>query len=181
MKSVLCSFLFLILMIGATFGHNKEHYPGLSANNNYFIENKGQWDCNILFFTNTNGMYVWVTKDALVFDFYSLLLLPRSANFKPITPKDPVDSPVINGHVVKMKIHNNDQYIYARQEIITGQALEQYNNYFKGNDPARWASYVKLFSIVFIKNYIPGVDLKLYYDEGKFRYDLIAQPGVNPG
>lgn len=178
-RLIFCTF-FLINLIGATFGQNSEQFSRLSANKSFFIENKGQWNKDILFLAEANGMHVWITTTDIVFVFYTVQGSPLSPNSLTQNPNERVDSPIIKGNVVKMKIGVTDQKSFANQEINTGTALEQYNNYFIGNDQSRWASHVKLFSSVLIKNYVPNVDLNLYYDEGKFRYDLVAHAGLNP-
>jgi gliding motility-associated-like protein len=180
MKSVAGSIFFLFVMTLTSFCQNTGQYSEASAKQSCFIENKGQWDQNILFMARNSGINVWITREKLVFDFYTIKMIPKPDGFKLRSSKDPVDSPVINGHVVSMKILNKGQIKNTGQKIQTSGTLQQYLNYFTGNDPAHWASNVKLFTSVIIENYIAGVDLKLYFDEGRFRYDLIIQAGINP-
>ena len=38
----------------------------------FFIENKGQWDEEVLFLAKIGGMNAWITKTGVVYDFYKL-------------------------------------------------------------------------------------------------------------
>jgi gliding motility-associated-like protein len=55
-----------------------------------------------------------------------------------------------------------------------------YTNYFKGNDPSRWASDVPSFSEVFYTGLYSGVNLSAYSVNNTFKYDFIVAPSVDP-
>jgi len=65
---------------------------------------------------------------------------------------------------------------------ITGdKPLNSYNNYFIGNDAARWTSNCKIFQAVTYRGIYPGIDLRYYTENGHLKYDLVIHPGGNPG
>src|SRR5687767_8254755 len=40
------------------------------TNELFFIENKGQWNEEVLFFTKVDGLDAWITKNGIMFDFH---------------------------------------------------------------------------------------------------------------
>src|SRR3979411_2677744 len=65
----------------------------------------------------------------------------------------------------------------AVMEIIPDKPVSSYNNYFIGNDPAKWASGCKVYQAVTYKNVYPNIDLRYYIESGRLKYDLIVFPG----
>jgi hypothetical protein len=37
-----------------------------------FIENKGQWDDEVLFFARQGGLNIWITKFGLTYDYFKI-------------------------------------------------------------------------------------------------------------
>ncbi len=60
------------------------------------------------------------------------------------------------------------------------KVLPTYNNYFTGNDAAKWASDCKVYEAVTYKNIYPNIDVRYYTESGNLKYDLIVHPGGNP-
>ena len=58
MKRLFSGILFFSFLTVVSYGQNIEQYTKVSANKNYFVENKGQWDKDILFLAEANGMKV---------------------------------------------------------------------------------------------------------------------------
>ena len=55
-----------------------------------------------------------------------------------------------------------------------------HENYFKGNDPSRWASEVKSYANSMYSNVWSGVDIKLYQYAQYLKYDYHVSPGIDP-
>lgn len=55
-----------------------------------------------------------------------------------------------------------------------------YNNYFIGNDPAKWSSNVQLFEEVFYTGLYSGVNLTAYSVNNRFKYDFVVAPNADP-
>ena len=63
--------------------------------------------------------------------------------------------------------------------IVADKPIETYNNYFIGDDPAKWAVGCKIYQGITIQNIYPNVDLRYYSNNGLMKYDLIVKPGGN--
>src|SRR5262249_53342492 len=81
------------------------------------------------------------------------------------------------GHVVRLRWEGANPaaqvYGLARQEGIS--------NYFIGNDPAKWVTYVPSYGQVAYRDVYPGIDL-LYYgnSQRQLEYDFVVAPGADP-
>ena len=198
----LCTFLsiILLLLLGISFCFAESQKDLIKQNQkNFFIENKGQWPEEVKFLAKINGMNAWVTKSGITYDFYKI----EARN--PLTPFEkggtslgvsfppfskgvrrfssrvmgfPQNSTAISGHVVKMSMINQSESTY--NQFIGVDKLEEYHNYFIGNDSTKWASFVPLFSEVLVKNPDSGINTRYYFDNGMIRYDYIIEPGKNP-
>lgn len=129
-----------------------------------FIENRGQWHPDAQFLARMNGLDLWVTDKALVYDLYQM--------DTEATPNTAVRS----GHVVRM------EFLGAGKSASAAgyEALPGTYNYFIGKDRTRWATNVKRFGEARIQSLYPGVDAVLYADNGAPRYDLVVAPGADP-
>jgi hypothetical protein len=144
-------------------------------NNKHFIENKGQWDKNILYLYSGNNINLWITKEGLVYDFYKIES-EENINHKNPLSKSKRTSERYNKqcHAFKM------QFIGVKAEEIkrTGyNKTESYYNYFIGKDKNKWASNVPLYNEVEIKELYDGINERFYFDGDYVRYDIIASPG----
>jgi len=146
---------------------------------NTFIENKGQWPKNILFLTKGEGVNTWITVDGVVFDYYrqdiirykteqEILANPKDAEYV-LGPK--------YGHVISLQNTTNTDKTKAYCDQT--HCLTTTYNFFYGNDPNKWISDVKSYSEVSVINAFDGVDIRYYYDKGRFRYDYMVSPGTD--
>jgi gliding motility-associated-like protein len=55
-----------------------------------------------------------------------------------------------------------------------------YSNYFLGNNPARWSSYVASYNEVFYTGLYSGINLAAYSVNNQFKYDFLVAPGADP-
>ncbi|HYG82932.1 MAG TPA: SBBP repeat-containing protein, partial [Pyrinomonadaceae bacterium] len=78
--------------------------------------------------------------------------------------------------VVRMKLlgANEAPRVSGREE------LEGKNNYFIGNDPAKWRTGVPTYARVQYQDVYPGVDLVYYGNQRQLEYDFVLQPGADP-
>lgn len=53
-----------------------------------------------------------------------------------------------------------------------------YYNYYVGANPTKYASHVPLFGELTRRGIYPGIDLRLYFDGGLLRYDVLVAPGA---
>ena len=145
-----------------------------------FIENKGQWDKEVKFLARFNGMKVWVTESGIVFDLYQINKNnTNSLDSISFLPGQNDTGISIKGHVFKMNFPQIPG-IVSKKHFEGRNQQPGYFNYFIGNDSSHWASHVKLWSEVIIKDVAPSIDMRIYVDQQMPRYDLIIHPGGNP-
>jgi hypothetical protein len=135
----------------------------LAQNNNsqVFIENKGQWNSEAKFFSNSKGVNQWITNDGVVYDFHKAK-----------------DASIEIGHVVRMRFTGAG----ASGSSTEGELpLSGKLNYFKGNRPDKWVFGVRRFTEAATTNIYSGISVRHYFEKGAPRYDLVVQPGANLG
>jgi hypothetical protein len=67
MKINLFAFLTLFGFIYLGFGN---HIKAINFDYGFFIENKGQWNSNVLYLCRMKGLDAWITKSGINFTFY---------------------------------------------------------------------------------------------------------------
>ncbi|MFX1533139.1 MAG: SBBP repeat-containing protein [Promethearchaeota archaeon] len=55
------------------------------------------------------------------------------------------------------------------------------SHYFRGNNPARWVTGVRSYAQVIYPEVYDGIDLVYYFTAEGLKYDLVLQPGADPG
>lgn len=163
-------FFILSFLLGiAAFGQNIE-----------FIENKGQWDSQVLFqgqvnagafFVHSNGFTV-VQHNADDWKQLHEITHERSLNGKPVPPGFNFN---LRSHAYRVRFAGAN----AKARVIADKPLDSYNNYFIGNDPSKWASRCAIYQGITVKDLYPNIDLRYYTDNGTLKYDFIVNPGGN--
>ncbi len=140
-----------------------------------FIQNKGQWQSNVRYLAKTGGMNAWVTSSGIRYDFYRAATIPTVAQASAsISHSGAV--PTLEGTVVDMTFKNSTQPL-----DVPNYLQNTYYNYYVGADPTKYASHVPLFGELTRRGIYPGIDLRLYFDGGLLRYDVIVAPGAMTG
>lgn len=161
-------FLFLLLFIQSAYGQKY-----------LFEENKGQWHDDVLFRTEIPGGYLFITKTGMKY----LYIHPgdmkkfHGHNEKNAIPaRKSMEKQGIRMQAIAVDFHN------IAPSLKTEKKLQQptYSNYFTGNDPSKWASEVRKYEEVTIKNIYPGIHLKFYHNDEKLKYDLVVEARADP-
>lgn len=136
----------------------------------YFIENKGQWDKEILYLCRMNNVNAWITRHGVTYDFYG---------HKDVYLMNEIYSQGLEnkfytryGQVVKVEHLYHNDYIFSEPKY----QKQGFHNYFIGNEPKKWATYVGLYEEIVIKNIYNGIDQRWYFDGDALRYDYIVGP-----
>lgn len=115
-----------------------------------FVENRGQWADDVLFFAREGVVEATVTQDALV-------LRPR---------RDPRTDAWPSPLVLR----------FPKPRSVEGaSALPTLHHFILGSDPARHA---RGFAGVLLREVAPGIDVRLSRRDGSFAYDLELSPGA---
>ena len=140
-----------------------------------FIENKGQWDKQVVLKTDIGNGSVFLKNNG----FTVLQHSEKDMEARRIKLHGRIDGTVneniiIHSHAYAVEFINAN----PRPKILPDKPLETINNYFIGNDTTKWASGCKVYLGVTYKDVYPGIDIR-YYSDGasRMKYDIIAYPG----
>ncbi|HET9057253.1 MAG TPA: PKD domain-containing protein [Chitinophagaceae bacterium] len=145
------------------------------------MENKGQWDPAILFKGNVgNGSFFIQPSGFSVLihqpqDYEQLLQMAHGHSVAANDPLSRNKPGRLRSHVYKVTFAGGAD----NMQLVPDKELASHNNYFIGNDPAKWASNCKVYLGISGKNIYPGVDVRYYSQKGQLKYDLIVSPGAD--
>lgn len=128
--------------------------PGGESYKIEFIENRGQWECDVSFVGTVPGGLVRAERGAIG------IQIPTSAS---------------GGAYVRMVFEGSNQ-----SAVIEGrEQQEAMRHYFLGNEPSKWVRNARSFSQVAWRELYPGIDLILRAESGRAKYDLALMPGAD--
>lgn len=164
--------ILLILLTAASFSASARHQRDTLGVGSLmtFSENKGQWDDNILFRSQMRAATLFVERDC----FTIVLQHPDNATLNH-HPNTPSDRHRYRQHAYKVHFEN------SHADRLTGeQKTDDYENYFIGNNPDRWAGNVGKFLRVRYSELYDGVDLVVYSASNAMKYDFVVAAGADP-
>lgn len=126
-----------------------------------FIPNKGQWIREVESMSAIPSGYVWVKSDALRFGLHRV----RSHHAE--SEKEGTD-PLFHAYEMQFPGSKPGSWVEAGSR---GQTRYQF---FMGNDRSRWVSGLQANTELRRKELYPGVDLRLYFEGEKLKYDVEA-------
>lgn len=136
------------------------------------LENKGQWDEQILFQSKSQGQTIWVQQHGFVYDIrdYSNL---QNAHANPANGKSDLSfkSTLVSAHFIGSNAVTN-----ITKDIPT----PHYFNFFLGNDQSKWKENVKGYQQVVLNDFYPSIDLRIIDNDSHFKYELWCAPGSDP-
>jgi gliding motility-associated-like protein len=159
-----------------------------------FIENKGQWDKQIMYKGDmTTGSFLLQSTGYRVVLYnqddlgrrnetaHGLVTTPTKvkgdkSSFKDDTLAVPDLNFDLRGHIYEMRFLNANK----NPQVLPDKALDTYSNYIIGNDSTKWASNCKSYQGITYKNVYPGIDVRYYTANGVLKYDFIVNPGADP-
>jgi gliding motility-associated-like protein len=164
----------LFILISLTINAQKnivQKFPQQPINSNSFIENKGQWDKDVLFKSSFRGGNIWFQKKKILFHLKDYQKLHRNhAN------ESPCNDCIDRQHVV----HVN--FLGANEITILEKGLpsEEYYNYFIGNDSTKWGRNARAYNTFKLLNIYEGIDLNVLQNDEEIKYEFHVLPGVDP-
>ncbi|MBC7383598.1 MAG: gliding motility-associated C-terminal domain-containing protein [Bacteroidia bacterium] len=132
-----------------------------------FIENKGQWEPNVLFKAELPIGNLFVEKNQLTY-----LFVDKEATHK-LEHGTPLKS--IHFHSVKVKFLGSNFNTYLTKDYKS----KEYFNYFKGPEK-NWASNVFAYKKIVFHNVYPNTDLELLAQPDGLKINFILAPGADP-
>jgi hypothetical protein len=150
----------------------------LSAMPLSFTENRGQFGNKAMFKAEAGGATFYFCRDEVAYlftrntDQLEESLIPGSPG-----PENKFNHPRYKQEATLIKV----RFVGANPdaEIIGEDRQAHNNNYFLGNDPAKWRTDVPNWSSVIYRNIYPGIDLKYHGDSKGMKYDFIVNPGAD--
>lgn len=147
-----------------------------------FIENNGQWNDTIRYKAEIGNGALFLTDQGFVYHFiheedltahHQVVCSQESNVDRPVDAKQQL----FRHHAYKVK------FVGANQGpmVFKGeQKRSWYNNYFIGNDSAKWQSRVGLYGRVTQQEVYQGIDMTIYREGQDLKYDFIVAPGADP-
>lgn len=143
----------------------------------YFIENRGQWESDILFRTEIPGGFLFLKNNSLVYVFYDASKVssqhgkvPAKQTLSPTAKTSDLYS--IPAHGVEVRFQNSSQ---VTKHTPKNPVAVQFS-YFIGNDSKSWARDVKGYGEVIYENVYPGIDMRIYMHQFILKYEFIVHP-----
>ena len=146
-----------------------------------FTENKGQWDSTILFRTELPGGLLFLERNRFTYQFVDAEEYSRIVQFKllPFEKRNKSKPPslFVHAHAYRVNFLESNTDVVVRQK---GE-LPEYNNYFIGNDKAKWADNVRKYTEIRYHNIYDGIDAVVDGHNGTLKYTFFLNKGADPG
>jgi gliding motility-associated-like protein len=162
-----------------------------------FVENKGQWDGLVAFKGElSTGSFILKPDGGYKVILHSQDDLKTIAEYfhggysgantgtnkkivmESVEKKGGVSSStslLLHSHAYEVTFLNSNPH----PVIIKEKSLDTYNNYYFGNDSAKWVSGCKVYQAITYKDIYPNIDVRYYTNNDQLKYDLIVHPGGN--
>ncbi len=166
------TFLFILFLLSfSSFAQQNSLHP--------YIENRGQWDDDILYKVKLNAGAMFLEQTSVLFN----LLKPEDFDrkFHPHEFQEKYD-PNLNHTNDKLHYHAyRVNYLNANPDAFVNpdEASASYENYFVGSDPEKWASNVSLYSNVMYENIYDGIDLEWSQQDENLKYTFLVDPNAD--
>ncbi|MGK7395823.1 MAG: gliding motility-associated C-terminal domain-containing protein [Candidatus Cyclobacteriaceae bacterium M3_2C_046] len=185
----------LVILLGLGWmghtGKTKDYKPARMETGLKFIENKNQWDPEVLFRADIPGGKLYIIDDGLVYSFYDREKISHKHDCHTCEDQKRnhtqgranITNPDLSEAVEQVDMHAfKVEFTRANSavKVLGIAAYPETYNYFKGSEPSGWASGVKAYQAVIMQNIYSGIDLKLYQDRGHLKYDFIIKKGADP-
>jgi gliding motility-associated-like protein len=136
-----------------------------------YVENKGQWHENVLYKVSINDGAMFLENNCITW----ALVDPEGMSYSTAHHGSEIGTKSLfraaHSYKVNFKGANPNPQIYAESPS------NDYENYYIGKDPSKWASYVQKFNKVNYNSLYPAIDLVYYHQENTLKYDFILHPG----
>jgi Beta-propeller repeat len=137
-----------------------------------FVENRGQWPSDVLFFARQQGIELTVRADALVIQpAAEIVEWDREAR----PPREPVVRMPMGEHPLVLAFEQRGQQTSA-QAVEARDGLPTLHHFL--TEPLG-ATDCRGFETVVLREVAPGISIRLRIDHARYAYDVIADPGAD--
>ena len=160
-------------MLSAVLAWANSPHKAITAKKSFaFLENKGQWEKNILFKADIPQGQLFITRLGISYKLMSDI---------PSTGKDSLKSSGTHGnsnrktkgHLINVSFSES----LSNFQVVPFEAVETRYHFIKGK--SNWVNNARAYKEVRLKNLYPGIDLKLSFNNDLLKYDFIISPGVD--
>ena len=172
MKTIILSIICILVNLQFLNAQPHSHDDHVHQQHNHqkksnLIENKGQWPKPVLFNSSIEGGKVWIQQNKFVYHLQDYSAMHENhGNF------DSDAGIEIREKLVHLNFVGSNQFSAIEKQ----DESSFYFNYFKGNDPSKWASKVHSYENAALKNLYNGIDLNIENHGGQFKYEFIISP-----
>jgi hypothetical protein len=135
-----------------------------------FIENKGQWDKDVKFIAQIPGGVLQIRQQGLHYIF-----VDNNALYEMKHSKQSDEIKTLNAHGLDVIFEDSNPDFM----VSTNNSIAETSNYFYGNKPNNWATGVKSYGEIWLKNIYKGIDLRLYSTENALKYEFVVAPNAS--
>ncbi|MCC7224536.1 MAG: PKD domain-containing protein [Chitinophagales bacterium] len=141
-----------------------------------FVENRGQWHHNVRFRADLGDLNaLFLEPRAFTYTYYDMDDVAQLHDLSQASV-DEKNAFRLHGHTYKVRFLGA-----SNTTPMTGyDKRSDYNNYFIGDDPTRWASHAEIFDRVTYSNLYEGIDLSVYSRDAALKYDFVVSEEANP-
>lgn len=142
------------------------------------VPNEGQFNEEVLYRADAQGVAIWLTKSGAVYQFVRVSPTAEVAGDATEMAKSTLPSVAdlsYESHLMTISFEGADH-----SRARSGESAGWYANYFIGNQPMAWKQGVPVSASVVYESVYPNIDLKYYAQGQALEYDLIVNPGGDP-
>lgn len=162
------SLLWLAFLLAHICAYANSPLTPITGNFIKFIENKGQWQSNILFKASIPSGALFIEEKQLTYVFVDKQAIHDYHHGKKISTG--------RAHSIVVKFDG----AMSPSEVLKQNMFAEYYNYFIGNDASKWASHCNAYSSIVLKNIYNGIDIEIIGDGVKLKTNFIVSPYANP-
>ncbi len=174
LKQILIPIVFILPLL--SFAQNKDT---INAKSLEFIENKGQWEQEILYKANLSSGTMFLEKNAFCFTFFDQEAVHDLMHFKLLDyekkKRKGVPSDIIDFHAYKVNFIDANTNPYINGDY----PKNNYDNYYIGANSEKWTSNVQKFEQIKYGDIYSNIDLYIYQHNYLLKYDFHLKPGAN--
>ena len=180
MKALLLTIFLWLFLCGNIYASPAQIYESYGKIPLAFTVNQGQTARDVRFTASGNGCSMFFTPTQTVFVLSretSASAAKRASAKIAGTPEG--FEPGINSAPEYESFALKTEFVGANEtvDVVGEDRLSWNNNYFIGNDPAKWQTDVPNYSKIRLLEVYNGIDLVYYGSKNRMKYDFVIKPG----